>query len=74
MPALQEAGQQDLVEVGVLDADDRPSARRSRFQWMTASPSRDVERAGHAGAGLLAAGEQGLRLGAAARGGVMSSV
>ena len=40
-----------------------PSARRSRCQWMTGVALGDVQRAGHAGAGLLAAGQQGLRLG-----------
>ena len=72
-PALQEAGEQDLVEVGVLDADDLLVGAAQPLPVDDRVARRDRQGAGHARAGLLAAGEQGLRLGqhAAAR---MSSV
>src|SRR6478736_3955775 len=60
---LEEAGQQDLVEVGVLDADDGLVGAAQAAPVENGVTGRDVERPRDAGAGLLHAGEERLRLG-----------
>ena len=59
---LQEAGDQDLVEVGVLDAHRGAVAAAQPAPVDHRVALADAERAGHAGAGLLAPGQQRLGL------------
>ena len=60
---LEEAGQQHLVEVGVLDADDGLVGAAQPAPVEHRVTGRDVERSRDARAGLLHAGQQRLRLG-----------
>ena len=59
---LQEARQQHLVEVGVLDADHGLVGATQAAPVQHRVAGRDVERPGDAGAGLLDAREERLRL------------
>ncbi len=59
---LQEAGQQHLVEVGVLDADDLLVGTPQPAPVQDRVTRRDVEGTGDARPRLLDAGEEGLRL------------
>ncbi len=65
---LQEPGQQDLVEVGVLEAHRDAVGAAQPLPVDDGVAGSHGERAGDAGAGLLAAGEQRLRLGQQAAG------
>ena len=60
---LEEAGEEHLVEVGVLDAHDLLVGAAQTAPVQDRVAGRDVEGAGHAGAGLLDAGQEGLGLG-----------
>ena len=61
-PALEEAGDQDLVEVGVLDAHRGTVGTAQALPVDDRVALGDAQRAGHARAGLLTARQQRLRL------------
>ena len=73
-PGLQEAGEEDLVEVGVLHADDLLVTAAQPLPVDDGVTGRDAQGAGDPGTGLLATGERGSATPAAGPRRFMSSV